>query len=127
MARTTAASGPGYTRASFPGREDGGGGGGGRRGGRRRRGGMSFLDSLIDPGLLRQAMLQGLEQRKLAFGEWQQGKQQDRWMREQEERRSREGAKREEDVFRNKNLPAWRTGGGASVSGGRSSGGSSIF
>ncbi len=114
MARTTSASGPGYTRASFPSSGERGGGGGGGRKGRRRGGGMSFLDGLIDPGLLRRAMLQGLEQREMGFAEWQKGQQQERWLREREEGRSREGAKREEDLFRNRNLPASRTSGGSS-------------
>jgi hypothetical protein len=107
MPSATAASGPGYTKATFP----PGDGGGGAGGGKKKKGtgmGMGFLNRLIDPGLLRQAMLQGLQQREMGFTEWQKNQQQNRWLAEEANKRAAAGSTREEDYFRNRNIPGGR-------------------
>jgi hypothetical protein len=54
---------------------------------------MGSLNSILDPNLIRSAMLQGLEQRERGFEAWLAGKEQARYLADQDELRRREEAK----------------------------------
>ena len=113
MAEATARSGGGRTVATFPsggGARGGGGGGGGGYGG--GYGGM------IDPGLLRAIMMQGLSQREQGFTEWLKNTRQRRELADVEGDLLAERGKREEDDFYQRNVGgARRIGGGGSIGG----------
>jgi len=90
MARTYSESGPGYTRTTIPGWDAGQPGGGMAAGG-----GLAGLSSALDPNLLRDAMLQSLQQREAAFTETMAGKRQARGLAKEEGKRRKETYKTE--------------------------------
>jgi len=102
MAKATARSGGGETVATFPSGGGGGGGGGGAFSG------FAGLDGLMDPGLLRQAMLQGLQQREMGFQEWMKAQRQKREMGDLEMDLAGKAGRREERDFYQKNIPEAR-------------------
>lgn len=99
MPRAWSESGTGYLRSGWP---SGGGvaapGGGAVGGGGANP--LASLSSALDPNLLREAMLMGLEQRRLGFAEWQQNQRQQRDLASNEDRRRATSAAIEADAYK---------------------------
>jgi hypothetical protein len=105
MAEARAKSGRGKTVATFP--KGGGAGGGGGGGGGAFAGGFD-MGGLIDPGLLREVMLQSLSQREMGFNEWMKGQRQRREMADLEMTLAGEEGRRKERDFYQRNIPEAR-------------------
>lgn len=106
MAEARARSGGGKTVATFP--SGGGGGGGGAAAGGGGMYGMGSFGGVLDPNLLRQALLQGLEQRNVGFNEWLKNQEQRRRMAEMEMTLAGEEGRRKEREFYQRNIPTAR-------------------